>query len=70
MFYTGCVKNERFTYFTSGFEGFIDVVVFLAIIIGIEYFIMMSTWKFWRDSALNRLAWVKTKREELETEDN
>ena len=57
-----------FTYFTGGFEGFIDAIIFLGIISVIEYFIMSRMWRFLRDSALNRKAWVQAKREELNSQ--
>ncbi len=48
------------------FESTLDLVIYIAIMLGIEYAIMPQFWKFEKKGIAMRRAWIKVKRAELE----
>lgn len=55
------------TYYNDGFESLLDALIFAAILLVIEYAIMLSFWKISKKGVTERRAWISSKREELES---
>lgn len=55
-----------FMEFTESFESNFDAVIYTAIMLAVLYPLMLGLWKFARNDAVQRRAWIKAKRKELE----
>ncbi len=54
------------TYLSGGFDGIVDMVVYVAIMLGIEYPLMLGMSKLGKSGLEERKKWIACKREELE----
>ncbi len=54
------------TYIIEGFETYTDSVMFIIIMLAVEYSIMWGLWKIVKSGLITRRAWIKTKRNEKE----
>lgn len=54
------------TYLSGGFDGIVDMVVYVAIMLGIEYPLMFGMSKLGKSGLEERKKWIACKREELE----
>lgn len=53
------------TYLAEGFDGISDGIIFIAILLVIEYSIMLGLWKVIRTGITARRAWLKATRDEI-----
>lgn len=60
------VLTYIFTYLNDGFETYMDAVIFVVIILAVEYAVLLGLWKIVKSGIKTRRAWVKMKQKELE----
>ena len=63
-----CVAAVVVTYMLDGFDGKADLAVFVAVILGVEYLILLPMWRLVKFGVAQRRIWLREKREEMEKE--
>ena len=63
-----CVAAVVVTYMLDGFDGKADLAVFVAVILGVEYLILLPMWRIVKFGVAQRRIWLREKREEMEKE--